>query len=269
MADSAFQGETGAVKAVMKRLQRGSHKRGRAGSSVHRASSVTKMKAAGKQKGKSLLTLTIRSVCSILLVAGIANCSVLPLCCITADNLIELYDSCQATQCVARCHADVAAGKASAAIDAALEAVRKHWIQKELTGSSGPSLAIPAAKARPGTTAGSGPPVAAAGSLRSNSGTLAAVGTESHKSPAGEGGVTGPMLQGASGAPLTAGGMELAANTVGAPATSAPAAGLAARLVNRNVSRIFSSRGKQLHRIGEAKGAVDDDAEGEGGSKLG
>ena len=53
MADSAFQGETGAVKAVMKRLQRGSHKRGRAGSSVHRASSVTKMKSAGKQKGES------------------------------------------------------------------------------------------------------------------------------------------------------------------------------------------------------------------------
>jgi hypothetical protein len=52
MADSAFQGETGAVKAVMKRLQRGSHKRGRAGSSVHRASSVTKMKSAGKQKGE-------------------------------------------------------------------------------------------------------------------------------------------------------------------------------------------------------------------------
>ena len=53
MADSAFQGETGAVKAVMKRLQRGSHKRGRAGSSVHRASSVTKMKHVGKQKGES------------------------------------------------------------------------------------------------------------------------------------------------------------------------------------------------------------------------
>ena len=52
MADSAFQGETGAVKAVMKRLQRGSHKRGRAGSSVHRASSVTKMKNVGKQKGE-------------------------------------------------------------------------------------------------------------------------------------------------------------------------------------------------------------------------
>ena len=50
MADSAFQGETGAVKAVMKRLQRGSHKRGRTGSSVHRASSVTKMKNVGKQK---------------------------------------------------------------------------------------------------------------------------------------------------------------------------------------------------------------------------
>jgi hypothetical protein len=54
MADSAFQGDTGAVKAVMKRLQRGSHKRGRAGSSVHRASSVTKMKNVGKQKGQLL-----------------------------------------------------------------------------------------------------------------------------------------------------------------------------------------------------------------------
>jgi hypothetical protein len=68
MADSAFQGETGAVKAVMKRLQRGSHKRGRAGSSVHRASSVTKMKlASSKQKGESLATW---SLCRMTLSTG-------------------------------------------------------------------------------------------------------------------------------------------------------------------------------------------------------
>lgn len=52
MADAAFQGDTGAVKAVMKRLQRGSHKRGRATSSVHHASSVTRIKLAGDKAKK-------------------------------------------------------------------------------------------------------------------------------------------------------------------------------------------------------------------------
>lgn len=55
MADSAFQGETGAVKGVMRRLQRGSHKRGRAASTARRASSISKVKAAGKQKGEARL----------------------------------------------------------------------------------------------------------------------------------------------------------------------------------------------------------------------
>ena len=55
MADTAFQGDTGAVKAVMKRLQRGSHKRSaRTSSSAPnggRSSSVSKIRAA-IEKGK-------------------------------------------------------------------------------------------------------------------------------------------------------------------------------------------------------------------------
>lgn len=42
-------------------------------------------------------------------------------------------------------------------------------------------------------------------------------------------------------------------------AVPAAAGGLAARVANKNVSRIFSSRGKQLDRIGEAEGAQDGD----------
>lgn len=55
MADMSFQGETGAVKSVMKRLQRGSHKRSaRASTSAPnggRSSSVSKIRAA-IEKGK-------------------------------------------------------------------------------------------------------------------------------------------------------------------------------------------------------------------------
>lgn len=69
------------------------------------------------------------------------------------------------------------AGDTSAATDAALEAVRTYWIQSQLAGSgqgAGGGIA-PATRPRPGTMAGSGAPRAASASLRSSSGTLAAV----------------------------------------------------------------------------------------------
>ena len=150
-----------------------------------------------------------------------------------------------------------AAGKASAAIDAALEAVRKHWIHKELTGSAGGPPATPAARPRQGATPATSTPGAAAGSVRSNSGTLG-TGAASPKSPAGGGVTTGPALQGAAGS-SSAGDGGSAAGGSEAAATPAGATGLAARLTNNNVSRIFSGRGKQLDRIGEAEGVLDDD----------
>ena len=51
MADSAFQGVSGATKAIMKRLQCGSHKRGQAGSIVRCASSVTEISIVKKARG--------------------------------------------------------------------------------------------------------------------------------------------------------------------------------------------------------------------------
>jgi hypothetical protein len=160
------------------------------------------------------------------------------------------------THCAPNTKARDAAGKASAAIDAALEAVRKHWIQKELTGAGGGPPITPAARPRPGTTSGSGPPAAAAASLRSDSGTLAA-GVGSPTSPKAASAIA-PKLQG--GIEISGGSGGVAASGSGT-AVPAAASGLAARLANTTVSRIFSSRAKQLDRIGEAEGALDD-AEG-------
>ena len=140
------------------------------------------------------------------------------------------------------------AGKASAAIDAALEAVRKHWIQKEVTGAGTATPGTPAARPRPGTTAGVAPAGAA---LRSDSGTLAA-GAASPKLPSTVHGAPGPTLQGGS---ETSGSISEVAAAGSGTAVPSIASGLAARLANKNVSRIFSSRGKQLDRIGEAEGA--------------
>ena len=61
--------------------------------------------------------------------------------------LVRQTDSCPDTIIAvqSQAHMHVVAGKASAAIDAALEAVRKHWIQKELTGAGGGPPITPAA----------------------------------------------------------------------------------------------------------------------------
>ena len=54
MAENAFQAgaQSGAVKAVMRRLQRGGHKRDQGRSASNRASSVTKARAAVDNKKK-------------------------------------------------------------------------------------------------------------------------------------------------------------------------------------------------------------------------
>ena len=152
---------------------------------------------------------------------------------------------------------NASAGKASAAIDAALEAVSKHWIQKELTGAGAAAPGTPAAKPHPSFTAGAGPLGATPASLRSDSRTLAA-GVACPKSQK-VASAAGSMLQ---GGPETGSGIGEVAASGNRPAVPAAASGLAAKLANKNLSRIFSSRGKHLDRIGEAEG-VQDDAEGD------
>ncbi len=62
MAEAAFQGgaKVGAVKAVMRRLQRGAHKGEQARGSTSRLSSVSKAKGAEVAKKKGELALTTR-----------------------------------------------------------------------------------------------------------------------------------------------------------------------------------------------------------------
>ena len=64
MVNTAFQGDTGAVKAVMKRLQRGSHKRSVRGGSAtaSRNSSVSKTRSAADKGKKGDLALSVMAV---------------------------------------------------------------------------------------------------------------------------------------------------------------------------------------------------------------
>lgn len=162
-----------------------------------------------------------------------------------------------------------AAGKASAAIDAALEAVRKHWIEKELkqgkpdasavlraaaTASAAASstvgaAAAPAAAATPPAVTPAVPAVAAGG--------VAAVVVDT--APAG-----GTDATRAGGVART----DAAGNTYRGPAAAAcgqtgdaEQRPLAAKLSNRNVSRIFTMRGKPLDRITEAHAGSSSDEE--------
>ena len=131
----------------------------------------------------------------------------------------------------------LAAGKASPAIDAALEAVRRHWIEKEMKQSARPADATPPASGKAFNAA--------------------AAAAAAAKSPAG------PPPEGVATA---AAGIQSSAAAGGEPERAAAPAGqqaLADRLANRSVSRIFSSRARQLGAITESAGAVasDDDEE--------
>lgn len=156
-----------------------------------------------------------------------------------------------------------AAGKTSAAIEAALEAVRKHWIEKEVTQGGGGALSTPVGRQRPGdavTTTGGAP---SPGSLRSSSGTLAdrlapksPTLPAANAAPAGGGGGGG---SGAASADGSADAVPAAEGSVAAAATGQSS--LAAKLANKSVSKIFSGRVKQLDRITEADSGLggDDD----------
>ena len=110
--------ETDAVNAVMKWLQPGSHTSGR------RASSVTKIQSAGKQKG-------VAAPDQRLQLPGCHIVSLLSRCCAQAPP----YPVSTAIQSEGP---KDATGRASAAIKAALKAVRDRRIQQELTAALQP-----------------------------------------------------------------------------------------------------------------------------------
>lgn len=175
------------------------------------------------------------------------------------------------------------AGKASAAIDAALEAVRKHWIEKEmkqglgkpdasavLRGAAAAASASASSSAATGAVAGRAVPRGA----RAAAGAAATAAKSQPKTDDAGSSLAPPavaVLAGGAGVPRDD---ETPAEAAGLAATAQAAGGLpdendkraaeaalAQKLSNRSVSRIFSSCAKPLDRIAETDAGSSSDDE--------